>query len=92
MWANALGTDPKADKFQFGSKELTLRRLRIEAFGFQNGKYLVQMNKMLLRCFGMDNQVIQVDEDKRATAVKIMSIVPWNVAGALHRPKGITLN
>ena len=36
MWANALGTDNKKDNLQFGSKELTLRRLHIEAFGSQN--------------------------------------------------------
>ena len=59
--ANALGADNKAYKFKFGSKELTLRRLRIEAFGSQKGKDLAQMKQMLLRSFGMNNQVIQVN-------------------------------
>ena len=70
LWANALGADSKADKLQFGSKELTLRRLRIEAFSSHNGKDLAQMKQMLLRSFGMNNQVIQVNGDERATAVK----------------------
>ena len=70
LWANALGTDNKTDKFQFGSEELTLRRLRIEAFGSQNGKDLTQVKQMLLRSFGMINQVIQVNGYKRTTAVK----------------------
>ena len=61
LWANALGTDNKADKFQLRSKELTLRRLCIEAFGSQNGKDLTQMKQMLLRSFGMNDQVIQVN-------------------------------
>ena len=58
----------------------------------QNGKDLTQMKQMLLRSFGVNNQAIQVNGDKRTTAIKIMSIVLWNVAGALNRPKGITLN
>ena len=62
--ANALGTDNKADKFQFGTKELTLRRLRIEAFGSQNGKSMAKMKQMLLRSFGMNNQVVQVNGQK----------------------------
>ena len=68
--ANAIGADFKADKFQFGSKELTPRRLRIEAFGSQNGKDLAQMRQMLLRSFEVNNQVVQVNGGKRATAVK----------------------
>ena len=64
LGANALGTDNKADKFHFRSKELTLRRLRMEAFGSQNGKDLAQMKQMLLRSFEMNNQVVQVNGDK----------------------------
>ena len=70
LWANAIGTDHKADKFQFGSKELTVRRLRIDAFGSQNEKDLAQMRQMLLRSFEVNNQVVQVNGDKRAPAVK----------------------
>ena len=70
LGANALDTDNKADKLQFGSKELPLRRLRIEAFGSQIGKDLAQMKQMFLCSFGMNNQVIQLNGDERATAVK----------------------
>ena len=90
--ANAIGSDDKTEKLQFVGKELTLRRLCIEAFGSQNGKDLAQMRQMLLRSFKVNNQVVQVNGGNERQRSKIMSIVPWNVAGALHRPKGITLN
>ena len=71
MRANAHGTYSKTDKFQLGSKELTLRRLRVEAFGSQNREDLVPGKQMLLHGFRMGSHVIQRDRDKRTTAVKI---------------------
>ena len=90
--ANALGTDDKADKFQFGSKELTLRRLRIEAFGSQNGKDLAQIRQMLLRSFEVNNQVVQVNGGKRATAVKNHVHSSLESCRCIAQATGITLN
>ena len=45
-------------------------RLRIEAFGSQDGKDLTQMKQVLLRSFRVNDQVIKVNGDKRTTAVK----------------------
>ena len=86
----ALTTKPTNSSSE--AKKLTLRRLRIEAFGSQNGKDLTQMKQMLLHSFGMNNQVVPVNGDKRETAVNNHVHSSLERCGALHRPKGITLN
>ena len=51
------------------------------------------MLHVLWNGFTVDEKVIQVDlKEAGEIGMKMSFISRWNVAGALHRPKGRTLN
>lgn len=85
-----LSRDDVSEKGNFQRTEIILAGFELETSCSQSFEHRYQVLQMLLECLPHNDDVIQIHQTVRPLQSIFMSL--WNVAGALERPKGMTLN